>query len=90
MICKGGKIEYCWDIKGNQDGPDRTSITRLAANLSVTVPLSKMGGIHDARQTCALLVTSVTWLRLDIPRTKQMESRMFDLPVPLKPVMALK
>lgn len=30
-----------------------------------------------------------TWLKLDMPSTKQMESSTFDLPVPLRPVMAL-
>lgn len=31
-----------------------------------------------------------TWERLVIPRTKHMESRMFDFPLPFSPVMALK
>ena len=28
-------------------------------------------------------------MRLEIPRTKQMESKMFDFPEPLRPVIAL-
>eukprot|EP00983_Pelagomonas_calceolata_P026454 830596-Pelagomonas_calceolata.AAC.1 len=31
-----------------------------------------------------------TWDRFLIPSTKQMASRMLDLPLPLRPVMALK
>ena len=31
-----------------------------------------------------------TWERLVMPKTKQIESRMFDFPEPLRPVMALK
>ena len=30
-----------------------------------------------------------TWVRLLMPRTKQIPSRMFDLPEPFRPVMAL-
>ena len=30
-----------------------------------------------------------TWLRLDIPRTKQIASNILLLPVPFKPVIAL-
>ena len=32
----------------------------------------------------------LTALKLVMPKTKQMESRMLDLPLPFKPVMALK
>lgn len=32
----------------------------------------------------------LTWDKLVMPNTKQMESRMLDLPLPLRPVMALK
>lgn len=30
-----------------------------------------------------------TWPKLDIPRTKQMESKILDLPLPFNPVIAL-
>ena len=31
-----------------------------------------------------------TWARFVMPKTKQMESKILDLPLPFKPVMALK
>lgn len=37
--------------------------------------------------SCKLLAR--TWDRLEIPRTKQIASRMLDLPLPLSPVIAL-
>ena len=38
---------------------------------------------------CPRLGVKPTWLRLEMPSTKQMESRMLLLPDPLRPVMAL-
>ena len=31
-----------------------------------------------------------TWLKLEMPNTKQIESKIFDLPLPFRPVIALK
>lgn len=38
---------------------------------------------------CAKCSVRLTWSNLEIPSTKQIESKMLDLPVPFKPVMAV-
>jgi hypothetical protein len=51
---------------------------------------AKMATDTSCRRIQGSTCTQAGDLRLEMPRTKQMESRMLLLPVPLRPVMALK